>query len=519
MITRSQPAKTLIFCTAYVPSRNDPYYAWDVRYRIWLEATKRSGLKYDQILIVDDGSDDLPNWDDIRVLHDDNIRCDQPAVLYHFRQHLGRRAISDFPGWVRSFFFVSDYAEAIGFTRIVHIEADAFLITQKACDRINALQDGWTALWCNRFHRPESGIQVIAGSSLQTYKKLARKPVDDFASCVIEKTLPFTHIERTLIGDRYGEYEDNQVPKMADWCMQARPTRLTTYARYFWWMPWFDATFPTLKTERVEVERGEATAEPQKVEFSKTGLAHKGLHYLQWLKEASSILSPENYFEIGTHAGDSLKMILCDAVCVDSRFVITSNVLLRRKNTHFFQGTSDEFFADQSRAKRLFPAGIDLAFLDGLHLYEALLADFINTERLATPRSVILLHDCLPLNERMAERKRRPGGDDEPQNIRDYWTGDVWKVIPILKKYRPEISLSYLDCGPTGLVVCTQLDSKNTSLQDHYSDIVTEFAQQSLSSFSLRRVWELCPMFSSKHIVSSKEVLIKALFAGREPSM
>ena len=484
--------RTLVFCTAYSAPQHDPYYTWDVRYRIWIEAIRHSALQVDQILLVDDGSDHLPAWSDVRILEEgEDLACDAPAVLFHFRDHVGRRAISDFPGWVRSFFFVSAYARANGFTRIVHVEADAFLITARAQDAVNALKDGWTAFWCNRHQRPESGIQVIAGSGLQTFADWASKPVDDFSGAVIETTLPFTRIERDLVGDRYGEDPELRVPADADWCMQARPADLSEAADYFWWMPWLRGTPAPSEATVISL--------PQRPAFR---FDHAGLYYLETLRDLASQLQPSLYFEIGTHTGQSLASVACDAVCVDPRFLITTDVIGRRRNTHFYQGTSDEFFADRRLAGRLLEDGIDLAFLDGLHLYEALLSDFINTERMSAPQSVILLHDCLPLNARMAERERRFGGEDEPEAIRDFWTGDVWKVVVILKACRPDLTLRYIDCPPTGLVLCGGLDPSDTTLRDAYGDLVAAYRDLSLPAFGLERLWQLCPTIDSRQIAA-----------------
>ena len=117
--------KTLIFCTAFASTPN----AWESRYRRWLRAIRSSQLEYDSILIVDDGSPVLPEWTDIAI---GTGEIDQlPAekiLLYHFEEHLGRKAIFDFPGWYRSFTFAGRYAHAHGFEKVVHIESDAFLI-------------------------------------------------------------------------------------------------------------------------------------------------------------------------------------------------------------------------------------------------------------------------------------------------------------------------------------------------------------------------------------------------------
>ena len=51
---------------------------------------------------------------------------------------------------------------------------------------------------------------------------------------------------------------------------------------------------------------------------------------------------------------------------------------------------------------------MELAFIDGLHLFEQVLRDFINVERHSSPSTVVLLHDCLPLDEATAQ----PGADN-----------------------------------------------------------------------------------------------------------
>ena len=68
-----------------------------------------------------------------------------------------------------------------------------------------------------------------------------------------------------------------------------------------------------------------------------------------------------------------------------------------------YQITSDAFFKDVDAISSL-GGSPDIAFLDGMHLFEFLLRDFYNTESICDPSSVMILHDCLPLNEAMAHR-------------------------------------------------------------------------------------------------------------------
>ena len=198
--------RVLVFCTAFVSRTGSDYYQWDVRYRIWLEAVRRLPIRVDQILFVDDGSDTSPSWEDLQVIEEgESYKTDAPVVFFKFGNNLGRKAFSDFPGWVRSFFFAAKFASANEFDKVIHLESDAFLISAGACRYVDGLRDGWTAFWCPRHNRPESGIQVIAGNELATYQAWSERPVESFTDCVIETTLPFTRIAHALRGDRYGE--------------------------------------------------------------------------------------------------------------------------------------------------------------------------------------------------------------------------------------------------------------------------------------------------------------------------
>jgi hypothetical protein len=204
-----------------------------------------------------------------------------------------------------------------------------------------------------------------------------------------------------------------------------------------------------------------------------------------------------------------LRSIKCNAVCVDPRFVIEQNVFEGRKTLFFFQMTSDEFFA-QYELNTLLPEGIDISFLDGMHLYEFLLRDFINTERHCHSKSLMLLHDCLPLNERMAERSFRLD-NSEDRATRGFWAGDVWRLLPILKKYRPDLRVLLVDCYPTGLVACSHVDPSSRVLAENYDEIVKEFSEANLPSFGVDRLWDLFPVIDSAKL-SQDPKWIRTLF-------
>jgi hypothetical protein len=228
---------------------------------------------------------------------------------------------------------------------------------------------------------------------------------------------------------------------------------------------------------------------------------HTGCYYIDFMRLLNQQLQPRGYFEIGTDTGQSLNCFTCDAVCVDPDFQVAAKVWQRRRRTMLFQTTSDDFFAKED-VRGLFGGGMDIAFLDGMHRAEYLLRDFINTERVAHRRTLILIHDCLPLNTRMAGRVPSPG--DESEGIyRDAWTGDVWRVLFALQAKRPDLRIRYLDCPPTGLIAISNLDPQSTALFDNYEELADLMHGLELNAKQLRTLWSMHPIVDTKALAAS----------------
>lgn len=230
-----------------------------------------------------------------------------------------------------------------------------------------------------------------------------------------------------------------------------------------------------------------------------------GVPYPHFLAGLHTHLAPRTYLEVGTETGASLALVSCDAIAVDPQFQLYVSATGRRKRTFFFQMPSDAFFASEN-ARELLGRPVDLAFLDGMHRFEYLLRDLIGAEAACHPRSLILLHDCVPLNPRMSLRKQLPGGPPE-QDTASFWTGDVWKLLPTLKKYRPDLRVHVLDCPPTGLVAITQVDPTSRILADRYYDIIDEHAGSLMDESRLRSFWEELEMADSRSLCEEPDRL------------
>jgi hypothetical protein len=212
---------------------------------------------------------------------------------------------------------------------------------------------------------------------------------------------------------------------------------------------------------------------------------HRGtVSYQDYLSNLAGIIEPQAYLEIGTLSGASLSRLDCPSIAIDPSFSLSTEVVGRKPQCLLFQMTSDDFFKRYDPA-HLLGRPLDLAFLDGMHLYEYLLRDIINTEKHCHRDSLILLHDCLPPTFEMTSRAPRGVLHGKYQH---YWTGDVWKVIPILRAYRPDMKILYVDAPPTGLVILTNLDPSSRTLQANYDQIVHEFRESSEDFDRLRHL-------------------------------
>jgi len=206
------------------------------------------------------------------------------------------------------------------------------------------------------------------------------------------------------------------------------------------------------------------------------GAAVRSRGYYKTLRRLHEVLSPETYLEIGIRKGDSLALATTAAVAIgiDPKPMLSKPTA---SNAKIFAFTSDEFFATHDVRAELGGRDLDMAFIDGMHLFEYVLRDFANLERWSTPGTVLVLHDCLPVDELSATRERTTS----------VWTGDVWKVVPVLRRFRPDLSLTIVDSSPSGLVIVEGLDASSTVLADNADAIVDKFAPLGFDHFEKSR--------------------------------
>jgi hypothetical protein len=202
----------------------------------------------------------------------------------------------------------------------------------------------------------------------------------------------------------------------------------------------------------------------------------------QFLGRLHAVAKPRNYLEIGVAAGKSLGLSRVPSIAVDPAYKITMPV---HCDLQLVPETSDKFFKRRDPIRHLrsgrnpirnmrrgraafdrYLGGtvLDFAFIDGLHLFEFALRDFMNVERFSSWTSLIVIDDVMPRNAEEGARERTTTA----------WTGDVYKLTAALRRHRPDLILLPMNTRLTGVLVVLGADPSNTTLRDQYDVLLAE---------------------------------------------
>ncbi len=114
----------------------------------------------------------------------------------------------------------------------------------------------------------------------------------------------------------------------------------------------------------------------------------------------------KKYLEIG-----------CDKNQLFSKVNITNKIGVDPVSGGTIRKTSDDFFRDND-------TNFDIVFIDGLHTYEQVKKDILNSVNFLEKNGLILVHDCMPDSM----------GKQAVPRYKMQWNGNVWKAIVDLRQ-------------------------------------------------------------------------------------
>ena len=140
----------------------------------------------------------------------------------------------------------------------------------------------------------------------------------------------------------------------------------------------------------------------------------------------------KNYLEIG-----------CDKNQLFSKVNIDNKIGVDPVSGGNVRKTSDDFFKENK-------SNFDIVFIDGLHTYEQVKKDILNSVNCLLDEGIILVHDCMPDSL----------GKQAVPRYKMQWNGDVWKAIVDLRQQENlEIYTCEIDQG-----IAIIKKEKNTSI-------------------------------------------------------
>jgi predicted O-methyltransferase YrrM len=180
----------------------------------------------------------------------------------------------------------------------------------------------------------------------------------------------------------------------------------------------------------------------------------------QFLARLHQLTRPRTYLEIGIESGYSIALTRVPSIGIDPDFNIVAEI---KADVHLARTTSDEFFARKDPLAHLPVPVLDLSFIDGMHLAEYVLRDYLAVERFTTPASVVVFDDMLPRSVDEAARRRHT----------KYWTGDVFKALDALREQRPDLVVIEVATTGSGTAMVLFPDAGQNGVLPGYDEWVT----------------------------------------------
>lgn len=197
-----------------------------------------------------------------------------------------------------------------------------------------------------------------------------------------------------------------------------------------------------------------------------------------------TMIECEYYLEVGLERGNTFRGVNAKLkIGVDPQPQISKPFEVNNMNV--MQKTSDSFYEENS-------SKFDFIFLDGFHTWEQTYKDLINSLKVLTKRGWILIDDIVPSDEYAALRSQIDcqvfkHAKGIPNN---YWMGDVYKIVPLLDKFHPELDFVTLadEIQHPQLLVWRKDRNSEENIQDftdRFGNIAHQFDYSNMFKFEI----------------------------------
>lgn len=144
--------------------------------------------------------------------------------IIRYDEHFDRPSHLDYKYLWRAVFDLQNYFNE--YEKIIYMDNDFYILSDKMFNYINDLKDSWTTFWCKMHQFPETGCHIILKNDPNYTNFIKDLTLQNFInlynnSCM-ENTLPVSKIEKSFNGDRFGELKDPPKLDGLDFWAQAK---------------------------------------------------------------------------------------------------------------------------------------------------------------------------------------------------------------------------------------------------------------------------------------------------------
>lgn len=214
--------KTINLMTSFLGNdTKSPYYN---RHILWLDYMYKlkGNLKFSDIWFIDNASNiEVLKTTGGEVL-DTNFNIIVPATTHpdlhfvRFEEHLTRKSIWDYPYIFRAYQFEPKLIKHIGCDKVLFIDSDYYVLTQRFVDIINNIDSGFVSLKDPKYNFNLAALCFLCRDSFDIWFDFCLNTnFDDLKTKdTIEVFIPFTKILTGINGGQYGTNNLTQTPEM-----------------------------------------------------------------------------------------------------------------------------------------------------------------------------------------------------------------------------------------------------------------------------------------------------------------
>lgn len=172
----------------------------------YLDLKQNGHLNFDDIWMADNASDPIKTGLLLTQFID--------LKIHRFEDNLPRgEGPVDYPYIWRAIYFMQQLI-AMGYEKIILIDSDSFIVSARLARYVNDLMSGFVSFWSQKYLFPTTELSILCKDSFERFREFCQIPWELRVGTLMERELPYSHVETRFNCDRYGEKHLPQTAEM-----------------------------------------------------------------------------------------------------------------------------------------------------------------------------------------------------------------------------------------------------------------------------------------------------------------